>query len=118
MLERAMEAIFRRHELCYKRQPNLEGRPDFLIKGSNILVFCDSAFWHGHRRKDLRGKSFHKNVSFWVRKLHRNKKRDLLVNAKLRMAGWRVVRFSDVAIYRDPNLVAEKLILMVESNEK
>lgn len=108
-LEKEMEKILNDLHIKYKKQPKLEGHPDFRIKGTNILIFCDSSFWHGRRKNDITGKAFKKNREFWTQKLIMNKKRDQRVNRTLRRNGWSVHRFWDTDILRKPEKVIRRL---------
>lgn len=115
-LEDAMETIFKANKVRFVRQPDLFGKPDFLVKGTEILVFCDSSFWHGRRAKDLKGEAFKKNKDFWVTKLNENRKRDRRINGQLKRDGWRVLRFWDTDILRKPADVTRKLKGAIEEN--
>ena len=108
-LERTMEGILKRLGIKYVSQPKVEGHPDFMITGTNILIFCDSSFWHGRNKKDLSGETFNKNKKLWMEKLNRNRKRDAVINRRLRQNGWRVYRFWDDEIYKKPDMVGEKI---------
>jgi DNA mismatch endonuclease (patch repair protein) len=74
-------------------QPKLFGRPDFLIN-DKIVAFIDSAFWHG------KGNMPKQNRRYWVEKLERNRRRDSLVDRRLRQLGYRVVRLDDRTVLR------------------
>ncbi len=108
-LEKRMEAALKDAKFLYEKQPKLVGHPDFRIKGTRIVVFCDSSFWHGRRKKDLAGTSFTRNKAFWMSKIVYNKKRDAKVNAALEKAGWTVLRFWDDEILRRPDAVAHRI---------
>ena len=109
-LEKRMEALLRNQKIKYERQPSIAGKPDFKIKDANILIFCDSSFWHGRRFKEISGEAFKKNRAFWINKLENNKKRDARVNRILRREGWSVLRFWDTDILKKPLKVKNKLI--------
>jgi len=115
-LELQLEKLLRASGIRYQKQPNLVGKPDFRVKNSNVLIFCDSSFWHGRRKNELNGKAFGKNRSFWVAKLQENKKRDVRINRLLRSTGWRVVRFWDTDILKFPEKVKSKLLKTVGKN--
>jgi len=108
-IEKAMEKILGDIGLEYERQPNLLGKPDFKIKGTKILIFCDSSFWHGRRRREVSGEAFKKNRKFWTYKLIENLKRDQRTNMKLRKNGWSVNRFWDSDILKRPDKVKSRL---------
>ena len=43
-----------------KNDTSIFGKPDFVIKGHKIAIFCDGEFWHG-RNWEIR-KNDHKNL--------------------------------------------------------
>lgn len=108
-LEKEMERVLRNLGIRYERQPDLQGKPDFRIRGTNLLIFCDSSFWHGRREKEVTGKAFKRNRALWVEKLTKNKKRDERNNRALRRDGWSVWRFWDTDILKHPDKVKKRL---------
>lgn len=116
-LEKTMESLLKAQGIKYQKQPPLLGRPDFAIKNTNILMFCDSSFWHGRRIKEITGEAFKKNKDFWVNKLVENKKRDAIINKTLRKDGWRVLRFWDTDVLKHPEKIIKKLALEIKENE-
>lgn len=113
-MEKAMEGLLKGRKIKYEKQPFLLGHPDFKIKKTNLLIFCDSSFWHGRREKEVKGEAFKKNKEFWVNKLRENRKRDARVNRTLRKEGWRVLRFWDTDISKFPEKVTKKLLREIE----
>lgn len=100
-LERKMKNILMEMGLRCNEQPPLYGNPDFRIRGTNVLVFCDSEFWHGRAiREKKKLPRFHYNKKLWTEKLLTNIKRDRKVNQRLRKAGWKVLRFWDKDILK------------------
>ena len=117
-LEKRMESILRSLGIRYQKQPNLQGHPDFRISGTNVLIFCDSSFWHGRREKEITGNAFKKNREFWREKLTENRKRDNRNNRALRKSGWSVWRFWDTDILKRPDKVRNRLRRIInETNE-
>jgi len=108
-LEKCMEKMLRSESIKYQKQPEIKGNPDFRIKNTNVLIFCDSSFWHGRREKEVTGKAFRRNRSLWVEKLTKNKIRDERNNRILRRAGWSVWRFWDTDILKKPEKVKNRL---------
>jgi len=108
-LEIAMENILKGHKIKYESQPNMYGHPDFKISSFDILIFCDSSFWHGRRKKDLNGKTFKRNPNFWTAKIIYNRNRDLRINRKLRREGWSVLRFWDDDILKNQDKVVRRI---------
>jgi len=117
-LEKKMEDILRSLHIRYQKQPNLQGHPDFRINGTNVLIFCDSSFWHGRRDKEITGNAFKKNREFWREKLIENRKRDEKNNRFLRKRGWSVWRFWDTDILKRPEKVRNRLRRIINASER
>ncbi len=116
-LEKIMEVLLRNQKIKHEKQPSLTGKPDFRVKNTNVLIFCDSSFWHGRRKRELKGEAFKKNRDFWVNKLLENKKRDARINNALRKEGWKVLRFWDTDILKSPAKVIKRLSREIKENE-
>lgn len=108
-LEKIFALLLRKNGIKYQSQPKLFGRPDFRVKNTKVLIFCDSSFWHGRRKKEITGEAFGKNRSFWRKKLLYNKNKDRKINQTLGRKGWAVIRFWDDEILKRPDLVIKKL---------
>ncbi|MGH7771428.1 MAG: DUF559 domain-containing protein [Candidatus Binatia bacterium] len=108
-LEKSMERVLWGLGYDYEKQPDVRGHPDFRIKATNVLIFCDSSFWHGRRRKELSGVAFGRNREFWTKKLRENKRRDERTTRALRREGWSVQRFWDTDILKRPDKVKARL---------
>jgi len=108
-LELKFESILKEMNLNYSKHPSLFGNPDFIIDNTNVLIFCDSSFWHGRSEKDLSGESFKHNKSYWTEKLNKNKERDSVITKKLNETGWKVIRLWDTDIYKDQIKVKESI---------
>jgi len=117
-LEKEMENILKELGIGYQKQLNLRGNPDFRISGTNVLIFCDSSFWHGKREKEITGEAFKKNQEFWKEKLNENRKRDVRINRELRKSGWSVQRFRDTDILKKPDKVMNRLKRIVNEAKK
>jgi len=102
----------------YEEQVDLPGTPDFRIKNTNILIFCDSSFWHGRRKREVTGKAFKYNREFWKKKLEANRRRDQRVNRGLRRMGWSVHRFWDVDVLKNPEKATKRLRRIVNGANK
>lgn len=116
-IEKTMENLLRKEKIEYEKQINLPGHPDFKIAGKNILIFCDSSFWHGRREKEIKGEVFKKNKEFWINKLRGNRRRDTRINRILKKEGWRVLRFWDTDILKFPEKITKKLLRETKKNE-
>lgn len=118
LLESSMAKILKNLGIKYEFQPDIFAHPDFRIKNTKILIFCDSSFWHGRRPRELNGKAFRRNKAFWVKKLNENKKRDASNNYKLRRSGWSVHRFWDTDVLTKIDKVERRIERIVENHGK
>ena len=85
-----------------KNDSSVFGKPDFVIRGYRIAIFCDGEFWHGRNWEER--KNDHKsNRDFWLSKIERNIERDKEVNAELEKQGWKVFRFWETDIAKEPD---------------
>ena len=75
------------------------GKPDFVFSKEKLAVFIDGCFWHGCK-KCYRGP--HSNLSYWKKKLLRNKKRDVFVSRGLQRQKWKVIRIWECAVKNRP----------------
>jgi len=92
-----------------KNKKDIIGKPDFSWPKYKFAVFCDSAFWHGYKNMTTKIHAFKRRKSFWTRKIERNIARDKEVNVALRKAGWKVIRFWDFQILKNPDKCVEKI---------
>lgn len=95
--EKNVEIWLKSNKIKFEKQFNIPGKPDFVITKRNIALFVDGDFWHGYnyesRREKLNG--------YWRNKIENNMKRDKIVNKKLRLLGWKVVRIWEHVINSD-----------------
>lgn len=85
-----------------KNDKSIFGKPDFSIRKMKIAIFCDGEFWHG-RNWEIRKKDHKSNCDFWYSKIERNIERDSEVNEQLKMQGWKVFRFWETEIIKEPD---------------
>ena len=100
-----------RNKIAYEYQPKIYGKPDFLIM-PNVLVFCDSSFWHGRNWSKLKDRL---PSQYWKDHIGKNVKRDKIVTAKLRKDGYIVLRFWDTQIQKDSEKVIKKITMALPS---
>lgn len=80
-------------------------RPDIVFPRQRLAVFCDGCFWHACPDHGAHPKA---NANYWGPKLLRNAERDRETDARLRAAGWSVLRiWEHVAVGEAVALVAE-----------
>lgn len=111
-LERAMKVILNDMDLEFLEQPKIIGLPDFKLSDYQVVIFCDSSFWHGRNPEDVSGKNFKRNKKLWVEKLKKTKHRDKKVNKELKRQGFKVLRFWDDEILKSP----ERVKKVIKSN--
>ena len=89
--EIALVSLLRKNKIIGWRRhvKTVVGRPDFIFRDKKIAIFVDGCFWHGCKKCNLKSKS---NNNYWVKKITRNKSRDILVNKELKKTGWKVIR--------------------------
>lgn len=94
----------------YRKQCNIFGKPDFVLKKEKIAIFCDSSFWHGYMNMKTKRHNFKSNKAFWINKIKNNIERDKKVNHQLKNEGWIVIRFWDFQIINS----SKKCILKIK----
>ncbi len=85
-----------RYRIHYKKAL---GCPDIAFVAKKVAVFVDGAFWHGYR---FRKNSRKLPKKYWLPKIQANMRRDRKVNSILRKRGWKVVRFWDHDMRKNP----------------
>ena len=91
---------FQKH---YKKAP---GVPDIALPRKKKAVFIDGDFWHGWKFSE-RKKTLPK--VYWREKIERNIQRDKANRAKLRRAGWRVLRVWEHELKKKPEKTLQKI---------
>jgi DNA mismatch endonuclease, patch repair protein len=90
----------------WRRHLLLPGRPDFAFRKRRLVVFVDGCFWHGcpdHCRMP------ESNASYWKSKIEGNILRDKELKNRLKLEGWRVLRFWEHELKSDPLGCARKI---------
>ena len=102
----------------YRKNDNsVFGKPDFVIKGSKIAIFCDGEFWHG-RNWGVRKNDHKSNCEFWHSKIERNMERDKEVDAELLRQGWKVFRFWESEITKEPDKCLNRILNYMNADSK
>lgn len=112
--ERLLADALRRRRLSFQTgAPDLPGKPDFLLPRRRLAIFVDGELWHGvqWRRRGLNhlADQFRRAeaADYWVRKIERNRQRDLAATRALLDAGWSLLRFWEADVRRDPAACAQ-----------
>lgn len=95
-------ALWREGIRYRKNYTKIPGKPDIAITKYKIAVFCDSEFFHGKDWDQLKPRLEKSNNSdFWIKKISRNRERDVEVDRELRSLGWIVLRFWGTEIKKE-----------------
>ena len=99
-----------RYRKNYKKLP---GSPDIAITTQKIAVFVDGEFWHGQNwaERKLRLKS---NREYWIEKIEENMARDKRNDESLAEMGWRVFRFWEKQVLKDPDSCAKAVLSKIK----
>lgn len=86
----------------------LPGRPDIVLPKYHMVIFVHGCFWHQHPGciEAVRPKT---NEKYWAAKLEGNVKRDKKNRRALCREGWRVFRFWECQIEKDPIRIAMRI---------
>ena len=107
LLRSALRAQGVRYRLHNSRLP---GKPDLILPGRRIAIFCDGDFWHG-RRWDQRRRMLARgaNAPYWVAKIGANIRRDRHIKRELRNRGWIVLRVWESDVRKDREDIARRI---------
>ena len=96
-----------------KNNKKIFGKPDLTFARYKIAIFIDSEFFHGKdwETQQLRIKS---NREYWIPKIERNMKRDIVVNEQLLSKNWKVLRFWSKEIQKELESCIEKIRQEIE----
>lgn len=97
-----------RYRKNYKKLP---GSPDIVLTKYKIAIFCDSEFFHGKDWEVLKARlEKGSNPDYWIKKIERNRDRDMENDKKLLFLGWTVIHFWGKDILRN----TEECIRVIE----
>ena len=83
----------------FRKHSKMLGNPDFASAKKRIVIFIDGDFWHGYNWKKL-GKIPPKK--YWQAKIEKNIARDKKYTKLLKKEGWKVLRFWEHDIKKNP----------------
>jgi DNA mismatch endonuclease (patch repair protein) len=102
------------HRMGFRFRKNVKGMagtPDIVFHRAKLVVFVDGDFWHGYRFPRWR----YSLSDFWQQKLQRNRARDRQYHARLRRAGWTVVRVWEHQIHADIDAVVLRISKLLKA---
>ncbi|OGW72083.1 MAG: hypothetical protein A2047_02000 [Omnitrophica bacterium GWA2_41_15] len=76
-------------KIRHTMHPNIEGKPDIILKDSNTAIFLDGCFWHKCPKCFKMPRT---RTDFWKNKITKNITNDKKTTNRLRKNGYRVVR--------------------------
>ena len=82
---------------------------DLVLRKTKVAVFVDGCYWHGCPEHHTQPST---NSQYWADKIAGNTARDADTTARLKEAGWTVLRFWE---HEDPESVADQVQATVES---
>ncbi len=90
-LRKALWAKGYRYRKNYKKLP---GSPDIALTKYKIAIFCDSEFFHGKDWEVLKARlETGSNPEYWIKKIEKNRYRDVETDKKLLFLGWTIIHF-------------------------
>lgn len=105
-----------RYRVNYKLLP---GSPDIVLTKYKIAIFCDSEFFHGKDWNILKLRlEKGNNPDYWIKKIEKNRRRDIENDKKLLFLGWTVLHFwgQDIIKHTDKCIAAiEETIWEIKS---
>ena len=88
------KALWRKGYRYHKNYKPLPGSPDIVLTKYKIAIFCDSEFFHGKDWEILKLRlEKGNNPEYWIKKIERNRTRDLENDKKLLFLGYTVLHF-------------------------
>lgn len=100
-------SLFKEHKITgWRRNIKIFGHPDIAFPKMKIAVFIDGCFWHNCPFCGTLPKT---NKKYWIPKLGKNKKRDLLVSRTLRKKGWHVIRIKECQLKKYPYMQVQRI---------
>ena len=89
----------------------MPGKPDIVFSKRKIIIFIDGCFWHKCPACFIKPET---HTEFWIKKISSNVKSDKKVNKILINDGWKVLRFWEHDIEKEPEkIISEILALFV-----
>jgi len=103
---RIRKILFAKGIKGYRINYPIPGKPDIVFPKKRMAVFIDGCFWH---RCPLCFIEPQTKKEFWAEKIEKNVARDREVSERLTKDGWKVLRFWEHDVKKDPQRIAEKI---------
>ena len=87
--------------------PKIVGHPDIILKDKKVAIFIHGCFWHKCPKCYKEPKSRKK---YWVPKLERNVKRDIVNTKMLRKNGYKTIVTWEHDTNKNLNLILRKIL--------
>lgn len=91
----------------YRVHYKLTGKPDIVFVSKKVAIFIDGCFWHKCPKCFVMPQTRKK---FWKKKIEGNMVRDKEVNYRLKENKWKVIRFWEHEVRKNPEKCAKKII--------
>jgi len=112
-MENILASKMKENGINFERYPKIFGKPDFLIKNSNIVVFVDGCFWHKCSKCYKEPKT---RKEFWIPKIEENVRRDKEVNKRLKKEGYHIIRFWEHEVEKNVEKCVKIIKGLLKSN--
>lgn len=89
-VRRELHSMGLRYRVHVQPVAGLRRKADIVFPRARVAAFVDGCFWHGCPEHGRRRHAI--NTWYWPEKIIRNQRRDADTDARLREAGWTVVR--------------------------
>ncbi|MRJ75460.1 DNA mismatch endonuclease Vsr [Aeromicrobium sp. SMF47] len=106
-VRRLLHAQGLRYRVNVRPLPEVRRTGDVVFTKKRLVVFIDGCFWHGCPEHYTAPRS---STEYWGAKVRDNMERDADTNARLRAAGWVVLRFWE---HEDPSAVSAAVVAAV-----
>lgn len=100
-----------RYKKNYKKLP---GKPDFAFIKQQLAVFIDGEFWHGFNW-EVKKMKITAHRDYWIPKIEKNIKRDQYYNKCLKKMGWKVMRFWEKEVEKNPKKCVKKIEMFLSN---
>lgn len=108
-VRRAVHALGLRYRVDARPLAHLNRRADLVFRRAKVAVFIDGCYWHGCPQHGTIART---NSHYWAAKIQRNRDRDADTDARLREAGWAVLRIWE---HEEPAQAAANIAHLVRS---